>query len=199
MGNHLVELLDGVDAVLRLLEETLTHLSDSFLVLSHLLGDTDEHGELGWEVDVLPLLLNFKQRLVHLSNLHIVLLSEVAGHRDSRASFALLEVAGFRAHVEANIADLVRLVVTIHSHDDGALELVDDGFLVLLLLWLMVGESLAFHSEALHLIVNQLQTIVNRQILANVVDDQIKTTLEDPGRSEEARPGLNSVVEGLGF
>ena len=199
MGNHLVELLDGVDAVLRLLEETLTHLSDSFLVLSHLLGDTDEHGELGWEVDVLPLLLNFKQRLVHLSNLHIVLLSEVAGHRDSRASFALLEVAGFRAHVEANIADLVRLVVTIHSHDDGALELVDDGFLVLLLLWLMVGESLAFHSEALHLIVNQLQTIVNRQILANVVDDQIKTTLEDPGRSEEARPGLNSVVEGLGL
>ena len=199
MGNHLVELLDGVDAVLRLLEETLTHLSDSFLVLSHLLRDTDEHGELGWEVDVLPLLLNFKQRLVHLSNLHIVLLSEVAGHRDSRASFALLEVAGFRAHVEANIADLVRLVVTIHGHDDGALELVDDGFLVLLLLWLMVGESLAFHSEALHLIVNQLKTIVNRQILANVVDDQIKTTLEDPGRSEEAGPGLNSVVEGLGL
>ena len=188
-----------MDAVLRLLEETLTHLSDSFLVLSHLLRDTDEHCELGWEVDVLPLLLNFKQRLVHFSNLHIVLLSEVAGHRDSRASFALLEVAGFRAHVEANIADLVRLVVTIHSHDDGALELVDDGFLVLLLLWLMVGESLAFHSEALHLIVNQLKTIVNRQILANVVDDQIKTTLEDPGRSEEAGPGLNSVVESLGL
>ena len=63
----------------------------------------------------------------------------------------------------------------------------------------MVGIALAFHAEALHLIVNQLKTIVNRQILADVVNDQVETSLEDPGRGEEARPGLHSVVEGLGL
>lgn len=80
LRNHLVELLDGVDTVLWLLEETLTHLCHRLLVLTHLLGDADEHGELGRQVDVLPLLLDFKQRLVHLTDLHVVLLLEIAGH-----------------------------------------------------------------------------------------------------------------------
>ena len=197
--DHLVELLDRVDAVLRLLEEALAHLRHGLLILTHLLRDADQHRELRGQVDVLPLLLDFKQRLTHLSDLHVVLLFEIAGHGDGRAGLALLEVARLGAHVEAHIAHLVRLVVTVHGHDDSALELVDDGFLKLLVLGHMVRVALAFHSEALHLIVNQLKAIVNRQILADVVYDQVEAALEDPGRSEEAGPGLHSIVEGLGL
>lgn len=80
LGNHLVELLDRVNSVVGLLEKTLAHLSHRLLVLPHLLRDTDEHGELGWQVDVLSLLFDLKERLVHLQNLLIVLLLEVGGH-----------------------------------------------------------------------------------------------------------------------
>jgi len=199
LSDHLVELLDGMDTILGLLEEALTHLSHSLLVLTHLLGDTDKHGELRGQVNVLPLLLNFKQRLVHFTDLHVVLLLKVAGHRDCRASLALFEIARLGAHVEAHVADLVRLVMTIHGHDDGALELVNDGFLVLRLFWDMVGVALTFDAEALHLIVNQLEAIVYRQILADIIDDQVEASLEDPGGGEETWPGLDGVVERLGL
>ena len=46
LGDHLVELLDRVDTVMRLLEETLAHLGHGLLVFPHLLGDTHQHGEL---------------------------------------------------------------------------------------------------------------------------------------------------------
>mmetsp|Transcript_12498 Transcript_12498/g.15983 ORF Transcript_12498/g.15983 Transcript_12498/m.15983 type:complete len:291 (-) Transcript_12498:1479-2351(-) len=199
LGNHFVELLDGVDAVLWLLEETLAHLCDGLLVLTHLLGDADKHGELRGQVDVLALLLYFKQRLAHLTDLHVVLLSEVGGHRDGGAGLTLLEIAGFRAHVEAHVADLVGLVVAVHCHDDGAFEFVNDGLLELAGLRDMVVVALTLLSEALHLIVNQLEAIINRQILADVVDDQIKAALENPGGREETRPGLHGAVEGLGL
>ena len=181
LGNHLVELLDGVDSVLRLLEEALAHLGDCLLVLTHLLRDANKHRELGRQVDVLALLLNFKQRLVHLPNLHVVLLLEVAGHGDGGAGLALLEVASLGAHVEAHIADFVRLMVAIHGHDDGAFEFIDDGLLEFSSLWHVIMVALALLAEALNLIVNQLEAIVNGQILADVVDDEVKATLENPG------------------
>ena len=80
LGNHLVELLNGVDSVMRLLEETLAHLSDGLLVLAHLLRDTDKHSELWRQVDVLSLLLDLEKRLVHFQDLLIILLLEVGGH-----------------------------------------------------------------------------------------------------------------------
>ena len=199
LGYHLVELLDGVDSVLRLLEQALAHLGHGLLVFANFLGDADEHGELGRQVDVLALLLDFEQRLIHLPNLHVVLLFEVAGHGDGGSSLALLEVAGLGAHVEAHIADLVGLVVAIHSHDDGAFELVNDRLLELALLWRVVVVALALLTEALNLIVNQLEAVVNGQILADIVNDQVEAALENPGRGEEARPSLDGAVKGLSF
>ncbi len=57
----------------------------------------------------------------------------------------------------------------------------------------------AFLTEALHLLVDQLQTIVNGKILTDVVYDQVKAALEDPRGGEESRPCLDGVVKDLGF
>jgi len=155
-SNHLVELLDRVDTIVRLLEKTLAHLCDGLFVFADLLRDTDEHGEFGRQVDVLALLLDFKQGLVHLEDLLIILLLEVGGHGDGGTGLSLLKVTRFRAHVEAHIADLISLVVSVAGHDDGALELVNDSFLELLWAGLLVRVPLALESESLHLLVNQL-------------------------------------------
>lgn len=180
LGNHLVQLLDRVNSVVRLLEETLAHLSNSFLILPHLLGDSNQHGEFGRQVNVLALLLDFKEWLVHLQDLLIVLLFEVGGHRDGGASLSLLEIARLRAHIEAHVADLVGLVVAVHGHDDGALELIKHSLLVLLGLWCLVGVAVSLLSKALHLLIDQLETVVNRQILADIVNDQVEAALENP-------------------
>jgi len=111
----------------------------------------------------------------------------------------LLEVARFGAHIEAHITDLVSLVVAVHGHDDGALELIKDGFLVFLGLGRLVRVAGPLLSEALHLLINQLQAVVNRQILADVVNNQIETALENPGRCEETWPGLDSIVKDFGL
>ena len=60
LGNHLVQGLDGLDTVLWLLEETLTHIGNSLLVFSDFLWDTNQHAQLWRQIDVLTLLLNFK-------------------------------------------------------------------------------------------------------------------------------------------
>lgn len=184
---------------MRLLEETLTHLSHGFLVFPHLLGDTHQHSELWREIDILALLLDFKQRLAHLHNLHVVLLFEVGRHGDCGSGFTLLEVAGLGAHVEAHIGYLVSLVVTVHGHHNRALELVNDSFVVLLSLGDVVRVALTFLLKSLDLVVNELEAVVNRQILADIVNDEIETSLENPGGREESRPGLYRVVEHLGL
>lgn len=90
-------------------------------------------------------------------------------------------------------------MVAVHGHDDGALELIKDGFLVFLRLGRLIRIAEPLLSEALHLLVNQLQAVVNRQILADIVNDQIKTALENPGRCEKTWPGLDSIVKDFGF
>ena len=95
-------------------------------------------------------------------DLHVILLLEVGCHRDSGACLALLEVAGFGAHVEAHIGYLVRLVVAVHGHHDCPLELVDHHFVVLLSLGDVVRVPLALLLKPIHLVVNQLEAVVNR-------------------------------------
>lgn len=80
LGNHLVQGLDRFDPIVRLLEETLAHLRDCFLVFPHLLWDANKHCEFGRQVDVLALLLDLEQRLVHFGDLFIVLLLEIGHH-----------------------------------------------------------------------------------------------------------------------
>lgn len=195
--DHVVELANRADTVVRLLEEGLAHGSHGLLVLTHLLGDTDKHAQLGRQVDVLSLLLDLKERLVERHNLLVVLLTEVLHHRNSLALFALLEAARLRAHIPAHGGYLVGLVMTVASHDDGMLELVIDCLVDLVLLGGLASEPLLFVGEAVHLFINQLQAVVNREILRDVIDDKVNASLEDPAGSEEAGPGLDGVVEYL--
>ena len=179
--NHLVQLLDGVDSIMGLLEKTLAHLSHSLLVFTDLLRNADKHCKLRRQVDVLALLLNFKQRLLHLTNDLIILLLEVSSHGDGGADLTLLEIASLWAHIKAHIADLVGLVVAVTRHNDGTLELVLNGLLDLSEARGLIRVANSLLTEALNLLIDQLQAIVNRQILADVVNDEVEAALEDPG------------------
>ena len=53
--------------------------------------------------------------------------------------------------------------------------------------------------KALDLLVDQGEAIVDGKILGDIVNDEVKPTLEDPGRSEESWPSLNGIIEDLGF
>ena len=53
--------------------------------------------------------------------------------------------------------------------------------------------------KALNLLVDQGEAIVDGKILRDIVNDEVKPTLEDPRRSEEPWPSLNGVIEDLGF
>jgi len=110
----------------------------------------------------------------------VVLLAEVVYHGNCGASFSLLEAAGFRAHVPAHCADFVGLVVAVASHNDCVLEFIVDSLLDFVLLRWLAGIALALLCEADHLLVDELEAVVDGKILANVIDDQVNAALEDP-------------------
>jgi hypothetical protein len=64
VSNHSVELFDASNSLWRLLEEALSDISHNSFILSDFGGDSDEGTKLWWEIDVLSLLTNFKQRLI---------------------------------------------------------------------------------------------------------------------------------------
>lgn len=172
-GDHSVQLLDRMNSVVRLLEKTLTHSGYSSFVFADLLGNTDEHSKFRRKIDILTFLLDFKQRLVHGKDLLIILLLKVASHGDGCTSFTLFEVASLGAHVKTDAAYFVSLVMTITRHNDSSLKFVLDGFLVLSWGRLDLRVARSLDSKPLHLLVNQLKAVVNRQILANIVNDKI--------------------------
>lgn len=110
----------------------------------------------------------------------IILLFEVVSHRYGGASLALLELASGRTHVESNIGYLVSLMVTIASHDDGSFEFIDNCFLKFCLLWSFVSVPRAPLCEPVHLLIDELVTMIDREILRYVVNDEIQTPLEYP-------------------
>lgn len=89
--------------------------------------------------------------------------------------------------------------MTVASHNDGMFEFIINGFLNFIYFGRFSGKPLSFVCKSDHLLVNQLETIVDREILADVVYNQVNSTLENPRRGEETRPGLNSVVKDLGL
>lgn len=182
---------------MRLLEKRLAHSSHRFLILSHLLRDAHQHAQLGRQIDILALLLNLEQWLVERHDLLVVLLAEVLDHGDGLTSLALLETGRFRAHVPTNAADLVSLVVAVTRHNYGVFELIVDSLLSLHDLRWLASVALTLLVEPHHLLIDKLQAVVDGQVLADVVDDQVDATLEDPTRREEAGPGLDSLVEDL--
>ena len=57
--------------------------------------------------------------------------------------------------------NFVSLVMTIASHDDGMLKFIINGFLNFNGLWCFSGESLALVGKPDHLLINQLEAIIN--------------------------------------
>lgn len=88
-------------------------------------------------------------------------------------------------------------MVPIASHDDSMLELVVYSFLSFDGLGRLASITLTFLGEAHHLLVDKLEAVIDGEILADVVDDEVDAALEDPRRREKAGPGLNGVVKNL--
>jgi hypothetical protein len=76
-GDHVVEVGDTLDPVIRTLEKALADISHDLLVLSDLGGDAYENAELRWQIDVLLLLLDLKEGLSGVSDLGFVDLLEI--------------------------------------------------------------------------------------------------------------------------
>lgn len=77
------------------------------------------------------------------------------------------------------------------------LELVVYSFLSFDGLGRLTGVTLTFLGETHHLLVDELEAVIDGEILADVVDDKVDAALEDPRRREKAGPGLNGVVKDL--
>jgi hypothetical protein len=85
--------------------------------------------------------------------------------------------------------------MTVASHNDCVFEFVVNGFLNFNGLWGLAGKPLSLGRKSDHLLIDELETVVNRKIFADVVDDQVNAALEDPGRGKEPGPSLHSVIE----
>lgn len=131
VSDELVEVLDATDAFWRLLEKTLTDVSHDALVLANLGRDTDQCAQLGWQINVLPLLTDFEQRLVHRTDADVVSRAEVINHIGASALITMIKDVVLRVHVPLNLMHLVRAVRSIVRHDNGTFELaIDEGGVV---------------------------------------------------------------------
>ena len=102
---------------------------------------------------------------MNLANGLIILLLEVISHRNGGTGFSLLEFACLRTHVKANIGDFVSLVMSIAGHDNSSFEFVDNCLLEFNLFWRLVGVAGSSLGESIHLLVNELVTVINGEIL----------------------------------
>ena len=84
-------------------------------------------------------------------------------------------------HVKSYVADFVGLMVTIAGHYNGTFEFINDGFLDFMGFWLLIGVSLTSLMQTFDLFVDQGEAIVDGKIFGDIVNDEVKSTLEDPG------------------
>jgi hypothetical protein len=71
-GNHAVELLDALDAFVRLLEKGLSDVSHGLFVFSNIGGNTNKDTEFWWKINILSFLLDFEQGLFLVVNLGVI-------------------------------------------------------------------------------------------------------------------------------
>ena len=84
-------------------------------------------------------------------------------------------------HVKSYVADFVRLMVTIASHYNSTFEFINDRLLDFVGFWLLIGVSLTSLMQTFDLFVDQGEAIVDGKIFGDIVNDEVKSTLEDPG------------------
>ena len=118
--------------------------------------------------------------MVKLFYFFVVLLFEIVDHRYCGPSVSLLKLASIWMHVKSYVADFVGLMVTIAGHYNGTFEFINDGFLDFMGFWLLIRVSLTSLMQTFDLFVDQGEAIVDGKIFGDVVDDEVKSTLEDP-------------------
>jgi hypothetical protein len=133
------------------------------------LWNTNKGAKFWRQINVLALLFDFKQWLIEVHNLNIVLLLEVQNHRNGLSDLTLFELARLGSHVVLDCTDLVGFVLTISSHDDGSFEFFVNSLGNFLICGWFSHKSLTFFFEALSLFLDELQTVINGKILGDVV------------------------------
>lgn len=181
VGDELVQVFDAIDTFWRLLEKTLTDVGHDALTLANLGRDTDQSAQLRRQINVLPFLTDFEQGLVDCTNGDVISRAEVVDHISAGALIAMVENVFLRVHVPLDLVHFVRAVRSVVGHDNSALELT-------------INERGVVTSAAL---LNERQTVVNREELGYVVNDKVEAALEDPRGREETRPRLDLALENL--
>jgi hypothetical protein len=182
VGDGLAQALDGCNSFVGALEETLSDISHGSLVFSDLSRDSNHGTEFGWEIDSASLLLDFEKGLIGHFDLGAVCSSEILKHVRFFAGFSLFKGVFLGSHIPSDPTDSVGSLSSIFGHNDGVLELFTDlGFI----------ESLVVS------FVDKGKTSLDRDELGDIVNNQIKSSLENPRGCEKTRPGLNDVVKHL--
>ena len=92
----------------------------------------------------------------------------------------MFKARGLWAHVPSYTAHFVGFMVTITCHNNSMFELIVNSFLHLDSLGGLTGVALPLLGKAHHLFVDQFEAVVDRKVLADIVDDQVNAALEDP-------------------
>ena len=147
-----------------MLKETVSDVSHDFGVLSDFGGNADQDALLRREVNVLALLLDFKQRLLQVHDFNIVGSQKVIFHGGSLLGVSLVEIVGLWTHVPSDGVYLVCPVCTILSHDNCTVKFSIDSFLVI----------------ALETVIDEGEAVINGEELRDIVNYKEEPFLVDP-------------------
>lgn len=122
LSNHLVDLLNALDTVKWLLEETLPDLGHDALVFSNFGWNADQDAKFRRQVNVLTLLFDFEKWLLYLGDFTLVCLQEVRQHGDLFVIVSLIKKVAFWRHVPLDGVDFVSSLLAVVGHDYSAFE-----------------------------------------------------------------------------
>ena len=124
------------------------------------------------------------------------MLLEVLQHGNRLAIVTVLKLAAFRGHIPPNGVQFVGLEQSIASHHDVSVEFIVNGLLGHFVRG-FAGLVALLVVATVQLLPDQSVAVVHRQVLGDVVNDQVQAPLEDPGGGKVAGPRLH-IVDGLG-
>jgi len=131
VGNHSVQLLDGANSLVWLLEQGLTDVSHDLLVLSNLGWDANKGTKLRWQIDILTLLSDLEKWLIYGVYLYVVSRQEVINHVGSGLLISMVKDVVLGVHVPLDLMHLVGTVWSVLCHDNSSFEFsVDEGIVV---------------------------------------------------------------------
>lgn len=121
---HLIKRGNTLDAVIGLLEKTLSNISHNFFVLPNLWWNSNQYAKLRREINILLFLFDFKERLIWLANFGIILGEEVVQHLHLFVTLlALIEGVRSRCHFPAYSVNFICALKAIIGHNDGSFKI----------------------------------------------------------------------------